>query len=99
MTEDARAAYARREDGAVILGNRWIERRFAARVGEPFRTSSFVNKISSRDYSRPGGREFCFSVDGRVVSGADFNLAKVDNLRKVGRPWQQKWARNRAEQM
>ncbi len=84
MTEDARtAAYARRTHNTLIIGNQWMERRFAARVGEPFLTAAFVNKLSSRDYSRPGGREFCFSVDGRAVSGADFNLAKVENLRKV----------------
>lgn len=82
MTEDVRGAFARREASVVILGNRWIERKFAARVGEPFLTVSFVNQLSSRDYSRPGGREFCFSVDGRTVSGADFNLVKVVDLRK-----------------
>ncbi len=83
MTEDARtAAYAHRTHNTLIIGNQWMERRFAARVGEPFLTLAFINKISRRDYSRVGGREFCFSVDGREISGADFNLAKIENLRK-----------------
>jgi hypothetical protein len=78
MSDEVRAAYARHEDGAVIVGNRWLERRIAARVGEPFLTCSFVNKISHRDYSRPDGREFSFSVDGRAISGADFALERVE---------------------
>ncbi len=78
MTEAVRAAYARRDADAMIIGNRWVERRFAAQVGEPFLTSAFVNKISQRDYSRPGGREFCFSVDGRAVSGMDFAFEQID---------------------
>ncbi len=82
MTEDVRAAYARRDADSLRIGNRWIERKFAARIGEPFLTSAFINKISNRDYSRPGGREFCFSIDGRAVSGADFQLAQVVDRRQ-----------------
>ncbi len=72
----------------LVLSNPWLERRFAARIGEPFRTIAFVNQRTGRDYARPSSREFSFAVNGRALTTDDFvlreyNLAKVSNLRKV----------------
>ncbi|HEX7586683.1 MAG TPA: alpha-galactosidase [Anaerolineae bacterium] len=70
--------YARHDGHTLVIGNQWIERRFAAQAGALFHTTAFLNKISNRDYGRAGGREFCFSVDGRSLSGADFVLERIE---------------------
>jgi alpha-galactosidase len=80
-------AYVRRDKDSLAIGNRWVERGFTARAGEPFITSTFLNKISNRNYYRAGGREFCFSVDGHEITGKDFVLEyvetpQVSNLRR-----------------
>ncbi len=78
MSDEKAAAYARRDVDALCIGNGWVERRFSARVGAPFLTTAFLNKISNREYWRPGGREFRFSVDGREISGENFALECVE---------------------
>ena len=78
MNGERAVAYARRDADAVALGNRFLERRFSARVGAPFLTSGFLNKLSGREYWRAGTREFCFSVDERETSGADFALERIE---------------------
>ncbi len=75
-------------EGLLVLSNSWLERRWTARVGEPFRTIAFINRKTGKDYARPGSREFSFAVNGRMVSAKDFvlqdfNLRKVLNLAKV----------------
>ncbi len=75
-------------DDLLVMSNPWLERRWIARVGEPFRTAAFVNRQSGRDYARLGSREFSFAVNGRMVSADDFvferqNLARIENSRKV----------------
>jgi alpha-galactosidase len=70
--------YTRLDGETLVIGNRWIERSFCARVGAPFLTTAFLNKLSKRDYARVGGREFCFSIDGKPLSGADFVMNSVE---------------------
>ncbi|MBI5030854.1 MAG: alpha-galactosidase [Chloroflexi bacterium] len=77
--------YAHHDGSSLLIGNRWVERAFSARVGEPFITSSFVNKTSNRDYvrtdrdyARAGSREFCFSIDGNEITGNDFALERIE---------------------
>lgn len=65
-------------DDALILGNVSLERRFRAVPGQPCVTTAFVNRLSGRDYLRPGGREFAFALDGRPLSGLDFALERTD---------------------
>lgn len=81
MNDERVAAYARRDASALRIGNRWVERQFSARVGSPLLTTAFLNKISDREYLRSGGREFCFSVDGREIISANFNFVELDDLR------------------
>ena len=71
------AAYAYEADGVLVIGNRWVERRFAARVGQPFLTNAFRNRRSGRDYWRAGGREFALAVDGQTWNGERFALERV----------------------
>ncbi len=73
-----RACYARHDGDTLTIGNHWLERGFAARRGSPFITATLVNKISNRNYWRSGGREFCFSAEGRELSGTDFALADIE---------------------
>ncbi len=61
-----------------VLTNAWLERRFAARVGEPFRTIAFINRQTGRNYSRPGSREFAFALNGRNLTTDDFVLRGYD---------------------
>ena len=70
--------YAHHDGHTLVIGNRWIERRFAAQVGQPFVTTAFLNKISNRDYGRAGGREFSFAVDGGELAGMDFVLERIE---------------------
>ncbi len=84
MNRESIAAYARRDTGSVALGNRFLERRFSARVGAPFLTAGFLNKLSSREYWRAGAREFRFSVDGRELSGAAFALERIEVREQTG---------------
>lgn len=78
MTLNIPVTYARHNGISLVIGNRWVERAFAARVGEPVITTSCVNKISKRDYSRTGSREFCFSIDGNEIGGTDFALERIE---------------------
>ena len=62
----------------LVMRNPWLERGFRARVGEPFRTTTLVNRQTGHDYCRPGSREFAFSVNGQVMTADDFILRRVE---------------------
>lgn len=72
------SAYAHHDENSLVIGNRWVERGFSARLGAPFVTTTFFNKISNRNYARTGNCEFCFSVDGNEISGKDFMLDRIE---------------------
>ncbi|MGE5265101.1 MAG: glycoside hydrolase family 36 protein [Acidobacteriota bacterium] len=62
----------------LVMRNPWLERGFRARVGEPFHTTTLVNRQTGHDYCRPGSREFGFSVNGQVMTADDFILRRVE---------------------
>src|SRR5512142_3409643 len=66
------------ENDTLILRNSWLERAFHARVGEPFRTASFINRQSGRDYARPASREFGFSVNGETWTTDDLRVSRIE---------------------
>ncbi len=72
-----KSPYARHDHETIILGNDWLERRIAARTGEPSRTVSFVNKRTGRDYARLHSCEFSFAWDGRETDAGDFSFARA----------------------
>jgi len=65
-------------DGAFVIGNGGLERRFRAVPGQPFVTTAFANRLTGRDYWHPGGHEFAFAVDGAPLTGLDFAFAGAD---------------------
>ncbi|MBI3761328.1 MAG: alpha-galactosidase [Chloroflexi bacterium] len=65
-------------DNTLSLGNASLERRFAAAPGQPFVTTAFMNRLSGRDYLRPGGREFAFAADGQPFTGLDFTFERAE---------------------
>ncbi len=77
MNEPA-GAVAQWRDGSLVLGNRWLERRWAACVDEVMYTTGFVNRRTGRNYARWPHREFSFSANGRTVTTEDFVLQGVD---------------------
>src|SRR5512146_2409693 len=66
------------QNDMLVMRNHWLERGFRARVGEPFRTTTFVNRQSGKDYCRPDTREFAFAVNGQMVTAGDFLLQRVE---------------------
>ncbi|HEX9075576.1 MAG TPA: glycoside hydrolase family 36 protein [Anaerolineae bacterium] len=66
------------QNDMLVMRNQWLERAFRARVGEPFRTTTFVNRQSGRDYSRTSSREFTFAVNGQMMVTDDFVLRRVE---------------------
>ena len=66
------------QNDVFVMRNQWLERGFRARVGEPFHTTTFVNRQSVRDDCRSKSREFAFSVNGRMMAADDFVLRRVE---------------------
>lgn len=62
----------------LTIGNTWLERRLTTREGEPCVTVSFVNRVSGRDYTQPGSREFSFTANDRRLSAHEFAFTGVD---------------------
>jgi alpha-galactosidase len=71
-------AYAHLEANNLVIGNQYLERRMVTQAGEACVTSSFINKETGRDYSRPGSREFSLSLDGRVLTAHDLAFEQVE---------------------
>ena len=71
-------SFAYLSNGVLTLGNVSLQRRFAAAPGQPFITTTFTNRLTGRDYFRPGGREFAFAVDGQPFAGLDFTFERAD---------------------
>jgi alpha-galactosidase len=82
VSGDAAPAYTRLEGSRLIIGSPYLERRLVTQAGVACVTSSFINKETGREYSRPGSREFSLSVDGHVVTSHDLAFVQV-NLKQV----------------
>ena len=72
------SAFVYLSDGVLVIGNAGLERRFSAVPGQPFVTTAFVNRLTGRDYLRPGGREFAFAADSQPVTGLDFAFERSE---------------------
>lgn len=67
-----------RTNDMLTISNAWLKRQFTTREGEQCVTVSFVNRLSGRDYARPGSREFSFIANDRVMPAHDFAFIDVD---------------------
>ena len=71
-------AYARLDAAVLSVGNDYLERCFSLGKHQACITTSFVNKLSGRDYARPGSHEFSFASNGLPLTARDFTVAKVE---------------------
>lgn len=78
VKDNVASAYVCHDSGILVLGNRFLERRIAARPGQPCVTVSFLNKQTGREYCRPGTREFSFSINGHAITSADMDFNRVE---------------------
>ncbi len=71
-------AYARLEDGMLVMGNAALERRISARVGKPCVTTAFVNRLSGREYLRAHSHEFSLALNSEPLTALDFQFTRTE---------------------
>jgi hypothetical protein len=74
-------AYARVDQDTLAIGNVHLERRLAVAQHQPCITNSLVNKLSGRDYSRPGSHEFSFAANCKPMTARDSTVTH-DEIRE-----------------
>lgn len=90
LTVELAGAYARVEDGVLVIGTDVVERRWRW-TGEGLATVSIKNTISGREWVAESARHVCDwaigDVVGAVRDGADASLASLSARAVTDDPW------------